>query len=255
MRGPAVVVLLSVAAAGCASKSDVETLQTTVQADLEEIRVGQAQLLDQIRGGLDSLDAAGMRRETTGRGEFERRVANLEALMDELLEITGQNNQLLNDLYEARVASGSSGGGFTGPTSDPGGSMSTPTLSSDVPSQLYGLALEQYNLGNYETARGALRNFISENPSHELAPDAQFYIGRAHEEAGEIGEALAEYQRISEMYPDSNRAPAGLYRRGLLEVERGNTEIARRYFTQIEAGYPNSPEAPLARQELQKLGS
>ena len=250
MRTPAVVVLLSVAAAGCASKSDVEMLGDSVRTDLEEIRVGQAQLLNQVRGGLDSLDAAGMRRESTGRGEFERRVARLENLMDELLEITGQNNQLLNDLYENRVTSS---GGTSRPQQMNSGSIGN--VGQDEPSQFYGLALEQFTLENYETARGAFRDFLTQHGDHDLAPDAQYYIARAYEEDDDVGNALAEYQRVTELYPNSNRAAAALYRRGLLEVERGNIAIARRLFTQVGAGYANSPEAPLARQELLKLGN
>ncbi len=250
MRTPAVVMLLSVAAAGCASKADVEVLGDSVRSDMEEIRAGQAQLLNQVRGGLDSLDAAGLRRETTGRGEFERRVARLEDAMEELLEIASQNNQLLNDLYQNRTASAGNPG-----RSQPMDTGRIQSLGQDEPSQFYGLALEQFTLGNYETARGAFRNFLTEHGSHDLAPDAQYYIARTYEDANDVGNALAEFQRVTELYPNSNRAAAALYRRGLLEVARGNTAIARRLFTQVEAGYANSPEAPLARQELAKLGN
>jgi len=217
---------------------------------MEEIRAGQAQLLNQVRGGLDSLDAAGMRRETTGRGEFERRVERLEDLMAELLEITGQNNQLLNDLYENRTASAAGAG-----RPSPGGERPLGNVGQDEPSQFYGLALEQFTLENYDNARGGFRNFLQMHGDHELAPDAQYYVARAYEEAGEIGNALDEYQRVTELYPDSSRGGAALYRRGLLYVARGDTAVARRLFTQVEAGYPNSPEAPLARQELAKLGN
>ena len=104
MRLPVAALLLSMAATGCATKADVDAMRSSVQTDLEEIRAGQRILLAQIRGGLDSLDAAGVRRETTGRGEFERRVGRLEDLFDQVLEITEQNNQRLNDLYEAQVS-------------------------------------------------------------------------------------------------------------------------------------------------------
>jgi len=246
MRVPAAVVLLGVAAAGCASKADVETMGDSLRTDMEEIRAGQELLLAQVRGGLDSLDAAGMRRESTNRGEIERRVARLEDLMAELLEIASQNNQLLNDLYESRVSSS----GAPASVASPGSS----SLGSDEPSAFYAMALDMYNRGNLETARGAFRSFLAENGDHELAPDAQYYVARTYEDEDDIGNALTEYQRVTELYPDSNRAPAALYRRGLIEVARGNTAIARRLFTQVESGYANSPEAPLARQELQKLG-
>ena len=115
------------------------------------------------------------------------------------------------------------------------------------------MALEMYNRGNLETARGAFRSFLSENGDHELAPDAQYYVARTFEDAEDLGSAIAEYQRLTELFPDSNRAPAALYRRGSIEAARGNTALARQLFTQVASGYSNSPEAPLARQELEKL--
>jgi TolA-binding protein len=258
MRLPVAAVLLSMAATGCATKADVDAMKSSVQTDLEEIRAGQLILLAQIRGGLDSLDAgldsldaAGIRRETTGRGEFERRVGQLEDLFAQVLEITEQNNQRLNDLYETQVSRGSRVLGA--PTADAELSRASRAAGNEEPSQFYAMALEMYNRGNLETARGAFRNFLIENGDHELAPDAQYYVARTFEDAEDVGSALAEYQRVTELYPDSNRASAALYRRGFIEAARGNTALARQLFTQIESGYSNSPEAMLARQELKKL--
>ncbi len=250
MRAPAVVGLIALVAAGCATKADVQLLGDSIEADLAAMRADQAALLAQIRGELDSLDAAGARRESTGRGEFERRVRRLEDIMGELLEVTSQSHQLLLELRQGRSAGPQGGPAMAGP-GDPGPSR---TLGADSPSQFYGLAQEQFRAGNLETARNAFRDFLSDNPRHELAPDAQYYIARTYEDAGDMGNALAEYQRVTELYPDSNRAPAALYRRGLIEAARGNTAVARRLFTQVETGYPNSPEAPEARRELRRLG-
>ncbi len=248
MRLPVAALLLSMAATGCATKADVDAMRSSVQTNLEEIRAGQRILLAQIRGGLDSLDAAGVRRETTGRGEFERRVGRLEDLFDQVLEITEQNNQRLNDLYEAQVSRSSAA--RRAPMADAEPSRAA---GNEEPSQFYAMALEMYNRGNLETARGAFRNFLIENRDHELAPDAQYYVARTFEDAEDVGSALAEYQRVTELYPDSNRAPAALYRRGVIEAARGNTALARQLFTQVASGYSNSPEAMLARQELEKL--
>lgn len=253
MRGPAVVVLLGVLTAGCATRADVETLGDSLRADLEEIQEGNARLLAQIRGGLDSLELAESRRESTGRGEFERRVSRLEDMMDQLLEVTSQNNQLLNDLYQNQMAGGRARPGArpAGPVSGPVGD---PALGTDEPSAFYAMALQQFRNGNLEAARGALEDFLTENPNHELAPEALYYVGRTWEEAGDIGNALAQYQRVTERYPDASRASTALYRRGLIEAGRGNTALARQLFQQILSGYPNNPEAELARDELEKLG-
>ena len=139
MKKPAIAVLLAVSAVGCASKSDVETMGDSLRADMQAIEEGQRLLLAQIRGGLDSLEASDVRRESTGRGEFERRVARLEGRCEELMDIVTQNNQLLNDIYQDRGAR--PGTSMGRPTQSPGTSMP----GDDEPSQFYAMAQEVYS--------------------------------------------------------------------------------------------------------------
>ena len=87
-----------------------------------------------------------------------------------------------------------------------------------------------------------------------LAPDAQFFLARTYRDAGEARRALEEFQRILELYPNSGRASAALYQQGLIHVELGNTDEARSAFEQVLRGYPDSPEAELAQEQLSEIG-
>lgn len=245
-------VLVASASAGCATKQDVQTLEATMREELREFREDQARLVAQLMGAVDSLEAAEGRRDMTGRGEFERRIRVLEDQIAELLDLVGQNHQLLRDLYASRSA-GRPGGPVGGtPVAPPVEGM--PAGGEDEATHFYALAQEQYRLGNYATARGAFENFLTDYPRHQLAPDAQYYLAETYAAEGDQGRALAEYQRVMERFPDSRRAPSSLLRRAMIEKGRGNLAVARTLLRQIEAGYPNSPEAPQAREELQKIG-
>jgi len=252
MRMPALVALFAFLAAGCATKADVQKLQTSIAEEMAQVRDDQLRLLAQMQTAVDSLDAAEARRASTGQGETDRRARRLEDAISELLDIVSQNNQLLNDMLTRRPTSPASP--VVGSTGFPQDTAGPAVEGGDSATQFYALALEEFRRGNLETARGALKEFLAQYPNHELAPDAQYHIARTYEDGGDLGSALTEYQRVTELFPNSNRAPTALWRRGLIEVGRGNTAIARRLFTQIESGYPNSPELPLARQELEKLG-
>lgn len=254
MRWPALVVLLALAGAGCATKADVQTLESSLAQDFADLRDDQRVLLVQLQEAVDSLDAANARRASMEQGEIERRVTRLEDALAEVLEVVSQNNQLLNDLYAQRspgVADPGRGVSPDRPSSDP--RFTPPRGGADAASQLYSMALSQYDQGNLDTARGGFEEFLIEYPNHDLAADAQYYIARTWEEAGDIGQALNEYRRVTELYPDSNRAPAALLQRGKIEARRGNIAMARQLFTQIRTGYGNSVEASLAETELQRL--
>ncbi len=255
-----VAALASAATFACASKADVETMGEALRAEIQSIEQGQGLLLAQLEGGLDSLELAALRRETVGRGELARQTDRLADLVEQLTELAADNNQLLNDIYEAVRDAGAGPQFRQGPIgpvgpADPSGARAggAPAGSGDA-EELYGMALDMFNRGNVETARDAFRSFLAENGGHELAPDAQYYLARTYEDAGDIDNALEEYRRVTELHPDSNRAPAALYRRGMIEAGRRNAEAGIRLFRQVEIGYPNSPEAPLARRERERLG-
>ena len=243
------VALAALLGAGCAMKADLESLEQSMLTEMQEIRAEQQALLAQLSVAFDSLDAAQGRRELTGRGESDRRIERLEDQIAELLDLTAQNNQLLNDLYANRSALGT--GQRTGPAV-----IGTPAGGEDpVATEFYAAAQAQYRQGNYETARGAFQDFLAQYPTHELAPDAQYFLAETYASTDDLAMALVEYQRVMELYPDSRRAPTSLYKRGLIEEQRGNLALARSLFRQIEAGYPNSPEAEAAREKLRRLDS
>ena len=263
MQRAAVAVLLGVAAAACASRGDVETMGDALRDEMAILAEGQRQLVEAIRADLETIESSSERRETTGRGELERLVGQLERAIQQQNDHAVQNNQLLNDIYEILSRSGPpssmgpTGSSDTGPPApgavDPEDGTAVTSGSEDA-FQVYRLALDMYERENFETARDTFRRFLAQYGDDVYAPDAQYWLAMTYEKTEDPGNALEEYRRLTELYPDSNRAPAALLRRGTIEAMRGNTAVARRLFTQIESGYPNSPEAPQATEELRKLG-
>ena len=250
-----VAVWLGVAAAACASRGDVEDMGEALRGEMRALEEGQRLRFDGLRGNLDSLGMASERRETTSVAELDRRMRRVEAMMEQFIELQVENNQLLADIYENQRQAGAPspiGPPLAGRSPSSGGPVSS--AGDEEAAQFYGMALNTYNQGLLEAARGAFRDFAAQWPRHELAPDAQYMLAVTFEDEGDVGNALEEFRRLSELYPNSDRAPAALYRRGMIEAERGNTALARQLFTQIESGYPNSLEASAARRERERLG-
>jgi tol-pal system protein YbgF len=243
-------------APGCALKSDVADLESTLQAQMQAERTQRDSLMTEIRQLrsvlLDSLNVQ-QRRDISGRVDLGRQIEDLAIAVTQLTALTGETQRQLAMLQESEsglagaAAAGAAGAalvdGADSPATSPGGQ----------PGALYEAALRQFRRGSYETARAGFDQFLEQYPSHELAPDAQYFRAETFAEAGEFDRALGEYARVLELYPNSRRAPTALYKSGLIELQQGNVDDARTYFQRVVQGYPDSDEIDLAERELSRL--
>ncbi len=195
------------------------------------------------------------------RGDMKTELLGVQQQLVAVQELTGQSQQRLTELRgrleeqarqpvpmldTTRVGAGAPGapGVPVGPSGNPAG---------PGPDQMYDLSLQQFRRGSLATARLGFREFLRVFPTHERAADALFYVGETF--GGEHADsAAAVYQQVVKSHPNSPRAPAALYKLGLLAERRGDKAAARSYYNRVIAGYPRSDEANLARDKLQRLG-
>lgn len=246
----------ALALAGCALKGDVRRVEEQVaQLRRETARADSAravalgEILNELaelqRGLLDSL-AAQQRRLAVFEGairgdltEIQRQIVQTQELMgasqQRLSELRGQLEQRARQLGAQPAAPGDTGAAR--PVAGPG------------PEELYQLAMRQLRGGSPQAARAALHKFLQDYPQHERAADVWFNLGDSW--AGTNGDsARVAYERVVDRFSDSPRAPAALYKLGLLAEQQGDTRAARVYYQRVVAGYPRSQEAELARNKL-----
>lgn len=237
----------------CASKGDVQQMESNMLAEIRAIKASQDSLNRDLRGAVvDSLETQEMR-QLQGRSEQQRQLAQIQQSLAQVLDLLGQ---IETELQRSRaygrattvpvVPGGPIGDAGTG---TPGGGAG----GDDAAAALYNSAQNQFNRGAYATSRTGFAEYLRLYSDSELAPDAQFYLARTHEETDDPAAALAEYARVLELYPNSRRAPSALYASGRIELDRGNTQDAIEFFSRVVRGYPNSDEAILAERRLSDL--
>jgi len=241
-------------------KSDVADLESTLQAQMQAERAQRDSLMTEIRQLrsvlLDSLSVQ-QRRDISGRVDLGRQIEDLAIAVTQLTALTGETQRQLAVLQDSggglggAAVAGTAGAALAAGADD--GETPVFTATDGQPEALYEAALRQFRRGSYETARAGLDQFLEQYPSHELAPDAQYFRAETFAEAGELDDALEEYARVLELYPNSRRAPTALYKSGLIELQMGNVDDARTYFQRVVQGYPDSDEIDLAERELTRL--
>lgn len=237
-------------------KSDVAELETTLQAQMQSDRAQRDSLMVEIRQLravlLDSLSVQ-QRRDISGQVDLQRQIEELGTAVAQLVALTGETQRQLALLQESGeglvpgiAAAAAAGAAMPGEAAGE---------SAGDAEAVYEAALRQFRRGSYETARAGLDQFLEQYPSHELAPDAQYFRAETFAESDAPDEALVQYARVLELYPNSRRAPTALYKSGLIELQRGNVDDARTFFRRVVQGYPDSDEADLAERELSRLRS
>ena len=246
--------------AGCALKGDVRRVELQVAALQDQMKGAAAARkaqVDSVLGVVALLQqslAAQQAYLVQLRGDFRTDLLSVQQQLVTIQELTGQSQQRLTELrsrLEAQARqpvpapdTGAGGGAPVGPSGN---------VSGPGPDQMYDLSLQQYRRGSLATARVGFREFLRVYATDPRAPDALFFVGEtfAPENADS---AAAVYQQVVKAYPNSARAPAALYKLGLLAESRGEKASARTYYQRVVAGYPRSDEANLARDKLQRLG-
>jgi tol-pal system protein YbgF len=233
-------------ASGCATKRDVRDLRAEVRAVMARQDSILVLLGAEHRALRDSIRALGDE-VVTSRGELRNQLLGMEQQLIQIQELTGQGQRRLNQLREDFSSREQA------PARPPAESGGAPGPSGVEGDDLYIAGTEQLDRGASETARLAFEQLLRENPQHPRAPDAQYNIGEAYYQEGDLDAALESLDRVVQLYPDSPRAPAALYRAGVISEERGNREEARGYFNRVLSGYPRSEQARLASERLQAL--
>lgn len=73
----------------------------------------------------------------------------------------------------------------------------------DTPREQYDWAMQFFLAKDYSRAISEFKKMVKAYPQSELAPDAQYYIGRSYEERREYYAAFLAYQKVIDIYPRS----------------------------------------------------
>jgi tol-pal system protein YbgF len=258
----AVVGVLALAFAGCATKGDIRNLQTEFRTELRAIAARQDSVLAVLRLQTAVMQDT-LRTQSDQLFDFRGQIATqLQAItqgMARLEAISGENQRGIAGVRDqlANIRRGTGGGGpplqmidsaqAAGP-----GPETLPGTGGNA-EQLYQVAREQHNRGSLTTAQRAYEDFLEQFPTHALAPDAHFFLADVLIQQDRPEDALETLQEIPTLFPTAARVPEVLFRIATLQREAGDEDEARATLERIVATYPDASITFLAREMLEEL--
>ena len=125
-------------------------------------------------------------------------------------------------------------------------------LPDTTPEEQYKFAVSFIKIGDYETAEFALREFVDNNSSHELAGNAQYWYGETFRVRQLYQDAATAYLNGYQKYPKSTKAPVNLLKLGVMLVQIGEKEQGCSMILGVKDQYPKANQSVIQKAEYEK---
>lgn len=110
------------------------------------------------------------------------------------------------------------------------------------PQSLYDAAYAAAQAGDYATAQKGFQDFLDKNPTHQLAGNAQYWLGDIAYAQKDFGTAAATFLDSYKKYPKHPKAPDMIYKAGSSFGLLGKKKEACTAFAILFADQPNMPD-------------
>ncbi|MBA2881234.1 tol-pal system protein YbgF [Desulfosalsimonas propionicica] len=266
------------AAAGCATVSDVQRLQSQIsalekknrqlnasvgqlmedrqkQSDLNEMRelfAGQDAEFYELRSELQDLKGS---YEETGY-QFQRQFDALEEDMG-MLDKKLQKHAESLDVHDKRISRLEEFMGMESTARFEALAQSKfpektelGKLSKD---ELYASAKQAYDNGDFQSALQGFELFLEKFSDSDRADNARFWIGEIYFAEQWYERAILEYEKVIKNYPDGNKVAGAYLKQGFSFEKIGENANARLILNELLEKFPDSNEAKIAKKKLANL--
>jgi tol-pal system protein YbgF len=122
-----------------------------------------------------------------------------------------------------------------------------------TPEGIYQSGLTAFKAGEMEKAREAFSRIVERYPKHELAVNAQYWIGETFYSEKKYEQAVLAFQEVIKKYPKKDKAPASLLKQAMSFKGLGDVKSARYVLKKLVDDYPKSEDAKKAKELLKEL--
>jgi len=275
-RRTRVLLLVFVLTAGCESAAEVTGVAT--QQDLLQLRTDLSQTQQTAQRAKADVDNLATQLGRGGRGpggEGEQPTKaladRLDGLATSLATLKSRVDELAASVDTLRRQGQAAAPARPVPVPVPGAPSSPPpparpTTGALQPQDVYQAAYIDISKGSYSLAIAGFREFLRRYPDHDLAGNAQYWIGEAYlslargygasdqDKATEsLNQAVLEFRKVLANYPRGEKVATAVYKEALALIELKQPQIAQQRLQYLVDNFPQAEEAPLARERLAAL--
>jgi tol-pal system protein YbgF len=121
--------------------------------------------------------------------------------------------------------------------------------------KLAATAFDLLKAGKYDEARAGFESFLLAHPTHELASNAQYWLGEVSYVDRDYEGALKAFAKVLSDYPQARKAPDALLKTGYCQYELKRYPQARATLVKVTERFPDAPAARDAADRLARMAA
>jgi len=125
--------------------------------------------------------------------------------------------------------------------------------AASTPDSLYLKGLDLLKAGDVVTAREQFTKFLEQNPKHELAANAHYWIGETYYSEKNYESAILSYQEVIKNYPGKEKVVAAMLKQAMAFNEIKDAKSAKFVLKKLVEKFPKSEEAKKAKAMLKEI--
>jgi len=122
-----------------------------------------------------------------------------------------------------------------------------------APDALYLIGLDSLKAGNVVAAREQFTKFLDQNPTHDLAVNAHYWIGETYYSEKNYESAILSYQEVIKNYPGKEKVVAAMLKQAMAFNAIKDPKSAKFVLKKLIEGFPKSEEAKKAKVLLKEI--
>jgi len=126
----------------------------------------------------------------------------------------------------------------------------TPVAGPDAE---YQAAFNLLKEGRYDEAAAAFSAFLAGHRDHELASNAQYWLGEVYYVKRDYPAALSAFEGVLTGFPGARKSPDALLKAGYCHYELSHFDLARMALARVTKDYPESSAAVEAAERLKRM--
>jgi tol-pal system protein YbgF len=131
----------------------------------------------------------------------------------------------------------------------------TAAAAQPDPAAEYQAAFDLLKSGKYDDAKAGFQSFLLAHPTHELASNAQYWLGEVSYVERDYEAALKAFGKVLSDYSQARKAPDALLKTGYCQYELKRFPQARATLVKVTDQFPDTPAARDAAERLARMAA